>query len=317
MTGPAPTPRVALGDNGLVLVTVIWLLALLGGVTTAMALYVTSTVGTLDVFAKRLQAEAALEGGLRHAVAAFLAGGMKPSGKDFVRVGDATVTASWIGETARIDLNYAPADLLAGLFVHLGVEPDLADTYARSIVTFRGLPPEAKRSGPGGKPPSETPDAIYAAAHRLDPKPDSHRPFVDVGQLGPAAGLSPAVASRAAPFLTTFSGAAAIDPRIAAREVIEALPEMTRERVLSLLELRERPGDLGTLDDALGPSKPFTSRAPPSSIRFHLRSAMPDGLTVAAQVVVVTYVRDRLPFRVVSWDDEEPSRGPGERKQVP
>lgn len=305
MTGALARASRSRADDGFVLVTVMWLLGLLGALASAMALYAVGSVGTLDVYARRVEANAALEGGLNRAVATML-GGRQLAGQEDVTSGRTRVAASWTAETARIDVNYAPAPLLAGLFAGLGATANAAEGYADLIVGLRGLPPEQKRVPGSAYRMDETPAAIYAAAHRLDAKPDPHRPFVDVAQLAEVAGLPPDLMARAAPFLTTYSGIATVDPRICAPEVVEALPDMTRERLRTVLAVRAA-AEGGELDDALGPSKPFTSSRGASSVRFRLRADLPGGVSMAAEIVVVPYPRDRVPFRIVSWDEDAPA----------
>lgn len=295
------------GDEGMVLVALIWLLALLGGLTMAMSLFTTSALSTLDIGGDQARADAALKAGLNHAVARLLAQG-RTVGQEALAVGGARVSSTWVGETARIDINYAPPDLLSGLFARLGASADAAAAYASVIVGLRGLPPPVPGRPPGYDPDEETPAGIARAAHRLDPTPDPHRPFVDVAQLAETPGLSPAVMTRAAPFLTTFSGIAEIDARLAAPEVLQSLPEMTRERLRSLDELRRRGPDSAGFEEALGPAKAYTTDKPAPAVRITVRAVLADGFDAAAEIVIVAYSRDRQAYRVVSWDDEDAVR---------
>src|SRR5262249_61926869 len=62
----------------------------------------------------------------------------RPSRGDFLfRLGRATVAVEFRSEAARIDLNMAPRELLAGLFVGLGAPPANAAYYADRIVGWR------------------------------------------------------------------------------------------------------------------------------------------------------------------------------------
>ncbi len=306
----APPPGIG-ADDGLVLVAVIWLLTLLGGLTMAMSLFTTSALSTIDIYRDRPRTDAAIQAGLSQAVAAILLQNPPAPGAGRLSVGGAAVSFAWVGETARIDINWASPDLLAGLFTRLGASSDAAAAYAGIIVGQRGLSTEAPQPASSAQPgidADETPAAIEAAAHRLDPKPDPHRPFVDVLQLGQIPGLSAEMMARAAPFLTTFSGHAEIDARLAAPEVLEALPGVTRERLRALLALRDSGPDPAGLADALGDARPFTTTEPASATRINVRAMLPDGFKAAASIVIVHYAEDRQPYRVVSWDDEDAVR---------
>src|SRR6202043_2686562 len=53
------------------------------------------------------------------------------------RLGRGNVSVNFISETARIDLNAAPKELLSGLFTVLGAQRQNADQYADRIITWR------------------------------------------------------------------------------------------------------------------------------------------------------------------------------------
>lgn len=109
---PTPTRH---ADDGLVLVAVIWLLALLGGLVTAMSIFATNTLSMIAVAGDRPRADAAIQAGLTQAVARLLSAQEPAPGRGTLTVGDATISFSTVGESARIDVNVASAELLAGL----------------------------------------------------------------------------------------------------------------------------------------------------------------------------------------------------------
>lgn len=312
--GRRPGLRRLGADDGLVLVAVIWLLALLGGLVTAMSIFATNSLSMIAVSGDRPRADAAIEAGLTQAVARLTSTKEPVPGRGRISVGDASVSFSFLAESARIDVNVASAELLAGLFARLGAPSDAATGYAGVIVALRGEPAAPKDASgtaahpPGDDPHEESPAAIRALTQAGRPEPgkaDPHRPIGDTLQLASVPGLPPALMVRAAPYLTSYSGIAEIDPRWAAPLVIEALPGMTRERVRTLLDLRSRPGaDAATLDDALGPAKALTTTKPVLSTRITLRAVLADGFTTAAEIVIIVYPDDRTPYRVLSWDDE-------------
>lgn len=311
--GRRPGLRHVGAEDGLVLVAVIWLLALLGGVVSAMSIFATNSLSMIAVAGDRPQADAAIEAGLTQAVARLSSTKEPAPGHGTFKVGDATVSFSFLAESARIDVNIASAELLAGLFARFGAPSDVATGYAGVIVALRGEPPVAKdadgKAHPAGYDPNEeTPAAIAALTQAKKPSPgkaDPHRPIADTLQLASVSGLPPALMARAAPFLTTYSGVAEIDPRWAAPLIIEALPGMTRERVRTLLDLRDRPNaDAASLDDALGPAKALTTTKPVLATRVSVHTVLADGFTAAAEIVIIGYPDDRMPYRVLSWDDE-------------
>ena len=93
------------------------------------------------------------------------------------RIGNATVAADFAAETARIDLNAAPKELLSGLFAGLGAPRASADFYADRIIGWRGPP------GPGM--PDES---SYYRAAGLVYSPRA-APFQHIAELGLVLGI--------------------------------------------------------------------------------------------------------------------------------
>ena len=128
------------------------------------------------------------------------------------RMGQARIVAAFRNETARIDLNAAPKELLAGLFAALGAQEEDAEQYAERIVAWRS---PASQDGE---------EALYREAG-LDYGPRG-APFVHVDELWLVAGLPSALVERALPYLTVFSGKAEILEREADPVVLASLPEL-------------------------------------------------------------------------------------------
>src|SRR5262249_25140382 len=152
----------------------------------------------------------------------------RPSRGDFLfRLGRATVAVEFRSEAARIDLNMAPRELLAGLFVGLGAPPANAAYYADRIVGWRTPrdPDAADIEGP----------AYLTAGLTYGPR---RAAFAHVGELSLVRGLPPALVERALPFVTVFSGRPEVNIMDAAPEVVAALPGMTPDRLYAVLSQR-------------------------------------------------------------------------------
>ncbi len=311
---PARTPASrARDDRGVVLVAVLWLLALLGGLTAAMSIYTTGALSAVDVYADRLRAEAAVAAGLDLAAARVITPGAPPQGSATARVGGAQLALDYLGETARIDVNRADPALLAGLFASLGAAPADADRYGKAIAMLRGsdedegaaAPAKAAASPAAGRDSDGDADQRpVPGASAIEGSMDPHRMILDVAALQQVPGLPAALMARAAPFLTVTSGIALIDPRIASPEIIAALPGMTPERVRSLLDARRRGGNLASLSDALGTARQFTTDKPGRSARIRVRAKLANGFTAGAEIVIVHFDDDGEPYRVLSWEDD-------------
>ena len=140
------------------------------------------------------------------------------------RMNGVNASVEFRSEAARIDLNKASKDLLAGLFGALGAGANDAEEYADRIIGWRTPPPAN----------SQDPEESLYRATGLGYGPRG-APFVHTAELALVAGLPPALVERAMPFVTVFSGRPEINVRDAAPEVIAALPGMTPEQLNAAL----------------------------------------------------------------------------------
>ena len=127
-------------EAGFVLVAVLWILAALATLASIYSSYTVNTAAASRVADDRVQAEASIRAGVEMAVFRQLAlpEPARPARGGFdMRVGRTGVTVRFRSEAARIDLNAAPADLLAGLFTAVGVDSSRAETFAERIVGWR------------------------------------------------------------------------------------------------------------------------------------------------------------------------------------
>jgi general secretion pathway protein K len=281
-----PVPR---RDAGAVLVAVLWLLGLLGAVTLAMAVYTTNTLSAVDVYGDRVRADAAIVAGVELAAVQTFGRDPPQEGSSSAAIGEARVIFDYRSETARIDVNFASPELLAGLFMSLGARNNDAGAYAERIVQMREPTPvaasNAGAAGQGGGPPRKR--------------------FVDVALLDLVPGIPEGLAARAKTFLTVHSGVAGVNPLIAAPEVLAALPGMTRERVRTLEGLRGRgPIDPQALADALGEAQQYTVNTPGTATRIRVKAILGDGFTSTSEIVILHYDDDDEPYRILSWEDD-------------
>ena len=127
-------------EAGFVLVAVLWILAALATLASIYSSYTVNTAAASRVADDRVQAEASIRAGVEMAVFRQLAlpekARLARGGFD-MRVGRTGVAVRFRSEAARIDLNAAPADLLAGLFAAVGVDPTRAETFAERVVGWR------------------------------------------------------------------------------------------------------------------------------------------------------------------------------------
>ena len=205
----------------------------------------------------RLAAEAATQLGLtrllrRRADGVLLFDGTPETWHD----GSAAVAIAIQDEAGKIDLNEAPFELLSGLLVAVGRRHEEALLLACNILARRGTA--------GG--PCPEPDEPSNAARRPVQR------FVVPEELAQVPGFDEALYEAVADCVTVATRASAIDPLVAPRPVLLAIPGATPGLVDSFVESRARWHDIGAADSGVGlgqarmfmmtsPSREFTISA--------------------------------------------------------
>jgi general secretion pathway protein K len=290
-------------ERGFVIVAVLWILAALAALAAIFSLYLSGSARALAVNDTALQAEALVSASLELTTYQLLLAGDKerPSHGTFpFRMDDANVVVSFTSEAARIDLNFAPKDMLASLLAGLGANRAAAQEDADRIVGWRTRPV------PGAANDEE---ALYGAAG-LGYSPRQSL-FTHVNELALVVGLAPALVDRALPFVTVFNGSSGVDPLIAAPEVIAAaLPGMTPANPNDALGGQPAlSNDMLASADAPGPAKADAPTAKSTSYRVETTINFNDGRRTISEVVIALGDKED-PYRVLSWQDDVEPRAP-------
>jgi len=289
----ARTPR----DSGFVLVAVLWILAALATLASIYSAYALQTVDASHVSDDRLQAEASIRAGIELTVLRFLSTPepARPSQGGFtLRVGRTNVAVRFRSEAARIDLNAAPRDLLAGLFAAVGVDSDQAKTFADRVIGWR-------TKSDGGSDGKEA--RLYAESGA--PYPPRQAPFDSSLELTLLAGLPTRMVERVLPFVTIFSGQSGIDVASADPTVLSALPGMTREIMSAFLRARAKaPVDRNALLLSLGPARRLAMSGAPKAVRTGVEVQFDNGRRVQAEVVFRLSDGGDEPYELLDWRDD-------------
>ncbi len=296
----APVRRSYSSQQGFVLVAVLWLLAALAALATIFSVYLSSSARALALNDTAVQAQALVSAGVELAAYRLQLAGedARPAQGAFrVRLNGAEISVSFVSEAARVDLNAAPKELLAGLLSVLGANEDEAKEGTDRIIAWRTKPAQ---DAAGNE------DALYQAAGRA--YPPRQAPFAHVDELGLVLGLTPALVERALPFVTVFSGATGVDVLIAPPEVIAALPGMTPLTLKQFLDDRATlPHDDAAIAAALGGAKANATAQKSKAYRILTRIRFPNGRQTASEIVIGLR-KAEIPYRVLSWQDDVPLR---------
>jgi general secretion pathway protein K len=284
--------------SGFVLVAVLWIMAALAALASIYSVYTLRTASESHVLDDRVQAEASIRAGVEMTAYQELAAPdkAKPSqGRFTVRVGRTSVAVRFRPEAARIDLNAAPADLLTGLFTAVGVDPNLAKTFADRVVGWRTKPD----AGGGSKEAS-----LYA--QQAIAYPPRQAPFDSPLELTLLPGMTQSIVDRVLPFVTVLSGRAEIDAPSAEPTVLAALPGMTPDILKQFLSARAKnPDDRDALLKLLGPAKGRAAADNDSKVfRVDIQVDFDKGRTVRAEVVFRFKNDANEPYDLLYWRDD-------------
>jgi general secretion pathway protein K len=206
------------------------------------------------------------------------------------RLGQANVAVAFRSETARIDLNSAPKQLLGGLLVTLGARPEDADVYASRIISWRTA----------ASSDQDSENSAYRMA-RMGYQPRGSK-FPHPNELTLVRDLPSSLVERALPFVTVYSGQPQINILDAAPEVVAALPGMTPDRLNAFLEQRRSSPQNAKLMLPADAQQYATLEAG-KSFRVTVRITFDDGRAENAEVVVLLFDEGDQPFAILSWRD--------------
>lgn len=288
--------RRASGRDGFIVVAVLWILTALATLATIFSIYVINTALAFAVHDERLQAEGLMRAALELSAYQIAVNPQGPpsSGTLAFRIGNAAVNVRFMSETARIDLNTAPKELLSGLFATLGAARNAADYYADRIIGWRSPPQE-------GNPDTEA-GTYRAAGLAYGPR---GAPFPHSGELSLVFGIPDLLVERALPFLTVYSGQPQVNILDAAPQVIAALPGMDPERLNTVLVQRQAGAQNAQgLPALLGPAQALATIQGNKALRVTARMTFDSGQRMTSEAVIFVLDSGTQPYRVLTWRDD-------------
>jgi general secretion pathway protein K len=249
----------------------------------------------------RLAAEAGTQLGLLRLLRSHDSGGVFDGTPQAWQQGSTKVTIAIADEAGKIDLNLAPLEMLAGLFEAVGANQEAAGLIACNILDRRG-------DTGTDCPQSDTPHAGQR--------------FVVPEELAELPGIDDQLYNRVADDVTVISGASAIDPMVAPRTVLLAIPGATASLVDSFIESRATTRDLGAGDAELIPSAaaPYVMASPGRDYTITATAATTDGARYRAELQVRLTGRAAQPYQVIAWRTPPADRGtmpPVKSRRVP
>jgi general secretion pathway protein K len=287
--------------RGLALLAVLWTLTLLAVIA---ASFTTETRADLQLarnIADNAQAEAHADAGIYRGIIAamdrnpFTA--WIPDGRAYeYAFDDGVVRIALQDETGKIDLNTTPEEVLHNLFVLKGLDEDAAEALVDAILDFRD--PDNLRHLQGAE------DEDYAAAGLPHDAKDA--PFQVIDELMQVIGMSRSLYQRVAPFITVDNPQGGINPVVAPRDVLLALPQATERDVDAFLDDREAAADDALLRQSLTLPIPAAEQMLiPNTQGFVFTIAAegrtPDGASFVRRALVDLTARSSKGFAIRTW----------------
>lgn len=307
--------------DGVILVTVLWVIALLALLAVAASLTFRGFAGVMAVERHRLQADGLLTAGLEVAGSILASADGAPilDVESTVALASGSVRLRLEDEGGRIDIGRAPAELLAALFRAAGAADPNA--VAKQVVDWRqegdAASPSAAQSGAQATPQSAAQSAApqsaaqTAASQSAVQSADGNNPivaFTDVRQLMQVPGMRPEWIVAITPLATVF-GNPTVNPLTAPAQVIAALPGVNEAQLATFLAARRaNPTDDTRLVGLLGGAQKFLKVAAPQAVSVRLSATLADGYTASAEAVIVCLKGDRQPYRVLLWKSSTTSQ---------
>jgi general secretion pathway protein K len=287
-------------QRGVVLVTVLWLIALLSALAIAASITFRGFASVVALDRDRVQAEALLTGGIEAAVHTIDSLGEAPLNEleTTMTLATGSVRTRLSDEGGRIDIGKAPVEVLAALFRSVGASVRDADAIAVAIASLRNPTDAAAGAADRPQAPAGPPGAPGVPVK----KANAELPFTDIRQLALISGIAPDWVTAITPLATVY-GNETVNPLSAPAQVIAALPGVDPSRVQAYLQMRNNfPADVSQFASILGTDKKYLALKRPSAVSVHLTATLVNGFAQAARAIIVPMPESAQPYRILVWD---------------
>ncbi len=293
----SPKPSRSRNERGFIIVAVLWILAALATLASIYSIYIDNSAAASHVNDDRLRAEAAVQAALE--LTAYQLSLTNPEarptfGSFAFRLGQTAVRVGFQSEGARIDLNVAPKELIAGLFTSFGAGPEQANAYADHIVAWRT---KGEAAGENKEADAYKTDALGYAPRQA--------PFANVLELRLVREIPARFVDAVLPYVTVFNGRADIDVTTASPDVLSALPGMTPTILNQVLAQRNGdPANGPAMLERLGAARAGAGLDPRNANRVAVAVTLPNGRSMRAEAVILMIESGEEPYKVLSWSDD-------------
>lgn len=297
-------------DEGIALVSVLWVLVLLSSVAgaTVLAARTNATVSRnlIDTSSTRNLAEGAVHLAVLNLYRAD-AGRWKGDGtRHQLSVGDTSVDVSAVNESGKVDLNFATAEMLRRLLAAAGADDKRALEIASAILDWRDSDDLHRLNGA---------EARAYKSRRLDYGP-ANANFDSVEELQYVLGMDRVLFDKLHSSITVHSGQAGINLAAATPLVLWAISNLSKDSdgdVAALPEEVLQEYSRGTI--ARSVKRNFIARVPGNVYSVMAEATSGSGAVARISAIVrLETGSGHSPFRILAWNtqaaEQEPETSP-------
>lgn len=204
----------------------------------------------------------------------------------------AAVRVRFSDESAKIDINTANNELLRGLFRFAGLGEEEAAALLDAVLDWRDQDALKRPNG------AEEPE--YAQAG-FKGRPANY-PFQSAEELQLVLGMRPEVYQRIAPMITIYSRQAGVNPHLAQRDVLLAIPAVTEEQVDAFLAERESARLERRVPPIFAAAGSYATYSMVAAVTVRAEVKLGEGIVVSREAVaLVTPQFPRRPYTFLAW----------------
>jgi len=204
----------------------------------------------------------------------------------------ARVSIRLSNESAKIDVNTANNELLKGLFRYAGMGEDDAAKLLDAVLDWRDT--DSLRR-PLGAEESEYAQAGYKG------RPANY-PFQSTEELQLVLGMTAEAYQRIAPMITVYSRQSGVNPHLARRPVLLAIPGVAAEAVDFFLGERNAAISEGRMAPIFTAAGPYASYAQTAAASIRVDVVFDEGVIVSRDAVAMLSPQfPRRPYTLLAW----------------
>ena len=289
------------GQTGIALIIVLWITTLLMLIASSFIYAMRTDVHIVANSLARARLEAVADAAVQRGILEMLKSPQLPNRWTTDGVAQpwsyqgVAVDVSMTDESGKIDINTVSDVLLRGLFLAQGMKDEEVAAVTDAILDWRD--PDSLKRLHGAE------EAEYLAAG-YSYKP-ANAAFQSIEELRLVMGITPELFDKVAPLITIYSRQGGINPNIASRGVLRALPGATDALVDQYIALREQARAAKLPLPQFAPAAPYSSFANGIVIVRAVASGGEgvEGASFAREAVVMRLATPKRPYTFLRWKE--------------